>query len=204
MGYSSSGSQSGERRSHDNVADMFRMLQEFVGDWFVDQLVFSGRGGEPVGTAGRTTARLAIGRIAPNRITELPTSGFRGLSLIAYSPKYEQFELAFLDSLSDVGIGLLTGQLMMMTRSSEAICSQFGTTATVVREWSTGETSGLPGTAADTIDAYLPDTVTAAASASTTAESGSGSFRIVENKIATCPRCRRPTTHPSHSPSMPS
>lgn len=129
MGQSSSGKGRGE-----NVAEAFLSLQEIIGDWFCDELVFRAPNAEPVVNTGRTTCRATIGRLAIVAINELETSGERIVSLITFNPRDERFEMSYVNSLSDVGINLMWGQLVN-ARSSEQVRAQFGKAAMVIREW---------------------------------------------------------------------
>src|SRR5215475_14130246 len=121
MGHSSSGKGRGE-----NVAEAFQLLQEIVGDWSVQQLVFRAPNTEPVVNTGRTMCRSAIGGLAIVAINEIP-SGDSTVALITFNPRDERYEVAFVDTLSEVGFTPMTSQLLMI-RSSEEIRSQFGKT----------------------------------------------------------------------------
>jgi hypothetical protein len=133
MSHSSSG-----KGRDENVAEAFRSLQDVVGDWFVDELTFRAPDAEPIVNTGRTMCRAAIGRLAVVAINEIQTSGERTASLITFNPRDERFEFVFVNSLSDVGIIPMTGQLVM-TRSSEAVRARFGKAAMVIREFTLAE-----------------------------------------------------------------
>lgn len=139
-------SSSGKGRD-ENVAEAFRLLQEVIGDWFVDELTFRAPDAEPVVNTGRTMCRAAIGGLAIVAINELQTSGEMTVSLLTFNPRDERFEFVFVNSLSDVGIIPMTGRLVM-TRSSEELRAQFGKTATVIREFTLAENFSVePGIA---------------------------------------------------------
>ena len=131
--------------ARENVGEAFRALQEIVGDWFVDELLFRAPDAEPVMNTGRTMCRSVLGGLAIIAINEIATSGDRTVALITFNPRDDRFEIVFVDSLSDVGIVSMTGRFLM-TRSSEEIRTQFGKAATAVREWTIAENfSGEPG-----------------------------------------------------------
>src|SRR5215475_15574711 len=117
MGHSSSGKGRGE-----NVAEAFQLLQEIVGDWFVDALVFRAPNTEPVASTGRTMCRSAIGGLAIVAINEIP-SGDSTVALITFNPGDERYKVAFVDTRSEAGFALMTSQLLMI-QSSEEIRAQ--------------------------------------------------------------------------------
>lgn len=153
MAQSSSGSNPGRPPQGQSVAEMFRSLQELVGDWNIDQVVFVSPSDPntllttPVTNIGRMTCRSLISGVAILVITEIPAAGVKTSQLITFNPSADRFELALVDTTSEVGILLFTGQ-PLMTRSSEEIRAQFGKVATAIREWTLVQpTSGLPETA---------------------------------------------------------
>lgn len=154
MGQSSSGTQPGKRQGQ-SVANMFLSLQELVGDWTVQQLVFAPQTSERPGertarqmtNIGRLTCRSLIEGVAIIQIVEIPASGVKRVSLITFNPNTENFELALVDSTSDVGTIPMTGE-PLMTRSSEEIRARFGKASTAEREWTLVQPpAGLPETA---------------------------------------------------------
>src|SRR5215475_6226783 len=108
MGHSSSGKGRGE-----NVAEAFQLLQEIVGDWFVHQLVFRAPNTEPVVNTGRIMCRSAIGGLAINEFA----SGDSTVALITFNPGDERYEVAFVDTLSDLGFTPMTSPLLMIRSS---------------------------------------------------------------------------------------
>lgn len=131
--------------ARENAGEAFRSLQEIVGDWFVDELLFRAPNAEPVMSTGRTMVRSALGGLAVIAINESAISGDRTIALFTFDPREDRFEVAIVDSLSDVGIVPMTGRFLM-TRSSEEIRTQFGKAAMAIREWTIAEDfSGEPG-----------------------------------------------------------
>src|SRR5215468_10844786 len=96
--------------AREDVAEAFRSLQEIVGDWFVDELLFRAPNGEPVMNTGRTMCRSALGGLAIIAINEIAMPGDRTIALLTFNPRDERFEVAIVDSLSDGGITPMTGQ----------------------------------------------------------------------------------------------
>jgi len=144
MGQSTSGS-SGNARAQ-NVAEEFQSLQELLGDWIVDEFVFRTPNAEPIVNIGRTTCRTAIGRLTIVVITEIATSGEQTITLNTFDPRQNRYELALVNSVSDTGIVVMTGQ-SLNTRASEEIRTQFGKAAMAVREWTLapGQAAGQTG-----------------------------------------------------------
>lgn len=151
MVQSTSGSGSGNARGQ-NVAEEFRSLLELVGDWIVDEFVFRTPNAEPVVNTGRTTCRTSIGRLAIVVVTDIATSLEQTITLNTFDPRQNRYELALVDSNSDTGIVLMTGQ-SLNTRASEEIRAQFGKAAMAVREWTlaSGQQAGQAGIEFDRI-----------------------------------------------------
>ncbi len=153
MALTTSGAHPGRPQPGQGVAEMFRSLQELVGDWNVSQVVFVPAGTEahaplttPRVNIGRMTCRSLIGGVGILVIIEIPAAGIKQAQMITFNPSAERFELALIDWTSDAGIILFTGQLVN-TRSSEEIRAQFGKIATAVREWTLVQpTTGLAET----------------------------------------------------------
>jgi hypothetical protein len=128
-----------------NAGEAFGSLQEIVGDWFVDELLFRAPNAEPVVNTGRTMCRSALGGLAVIAINEIVMSRDRAVALFTFNPRDARFEAAIVNSLSDVGIVPYVGRFLM-ARSSEGIRAQFGKAATAIREWTIAEDfSGEPG-----------------------------------------------------------
>jgi hypothetical protein len=142
MGQSSG---SGNARGQ-NIQEEFASLQELLGDWIVDEFVFRTPTAEAIVNIGRTTCRAAIGRLAMVVITDIASTGEQMIQLQTFDPRQNRYELALVNSLSDTGIVLLTGQTVNQ-RSSEEIRVQFGKQAMAVREWNlvTGQAGGQTG-----------------------------------------------------------
>jgi hypothetical protein len=142
MGQSSG---SGNARSQ-NIQEEFLSLQDLLGDWIVDEFVFRTPNAEPIVNLGRTTCRAAIGRLSMVVVTDIATSLQQTIMLQTFDPRQNRYELALVDSISDTGIVLMTGQTLN-TRASEEIRAQFGKAALAVREWTlaTGQNLGQTG-----------------------------------------------------------
>src|SRR4051812_44663098 len=123
-----------ERERRENVAEEFQSLQQLVGDWFVDEAVFLTPNAEPIMSNGRVTCRSATDELSIVVITEIATTGERAISLVTFNPRNDRYELSLVNTLSDVGLIILTGR-SLMTRSSEDVRAQFGKAAMAVREW---------------------------------------------------------------------
>ena len=117
-----------------NVAEMFRLLQALVGDWYIDQQVFRGPNTQPIKITGRVTCRSLIGGLAVIVITEIPASGLRIVQLMTYNPRTRRYELSIVDASLDQGLALLTGE-QLNERSSPEIRARFGKAAMAVRQW---------------------------------------------------------------------
>lgn len=150
MGQSTSAS-SGNARGQ-NIQEEFESLQELLGDWIVDEFVFRTPNAEAIVNVGRTTCRAAIGRLAMVVITDITTSLEQTIQLQTFDPRQNRYELALVESDSDTGIVLMTGQTLNI-RSSDEIRAQFGKAAMAVREWTlvSGQQAGQAGLEFDRI-----------------------------------------------------
>ena len=150
MGQSTSAS-SGNARGQ-NIQEEFESLQELLGDWIVDEFVFRTPNAEAIVNVGRTTCRAAIGRLAMVVITDITTSLEQTIQLQTFDPRQNRYELALVESDSDTGIVLMTGQMLNIW-SSDEIRAQFGKAAMAVREWTlvSGQQAGQAGLEFDRI-----------------------------------------------------
>jgi hypothetical protein len=131
MGQSVSGK---EREPRESIVEEFQALQQLVGDWFVDESVFLTPDAEPILSNGRVTCRSATEALSIVVITEIATTGERAITLVTFNPRNDRYELSLVNTLSDVGLIVMTGR-SLMTRSSEEVRAQFGKAAMAVREW---------------------------------------------------------------------
>ncbi len=162
-----------------NIPGSFGELQTPVGDWFVDQFAFIGQSTEPLHRTGRVTSRTLIGGAAILAIFEIPSSGARFAMVVTFDPRADQYQLAFVDATSDIGLGILVSK-PENRRAPADVRARFGKAATVIREWTVAQTgSSLGGTAVDVIIAVLPEA--AAAEGLTEGSNAQGiSMRITE------------------------
>src|SRR5580765_2279633 len=102
MGQSTSGGK--ERGRREDVTEDFQLLQQLLGDWTVDEFVFTAPNAQAIVNVGRMTCRAEADRLAMNIVTDIASTKQRTAALETFDPAQDRYEAALVDNLSDTGI----------------------------------------------------------------------------------------------------
>jgi Protein of unknown function (DUF1579) len=163
------------------VTDVHKGLHEFVGNWKLEQKQWSAPNAKPVIHHGTTEYTVILNGLAAVMNVDVPSSGFKGLGLLTYNIKDGHLDMAWIDTLSDQGIVMMSG-LPEKAPAAHSIRSAFSQEATQERTWTT---------VVNAASACVPSKVLAAAAPHVNVARTAGApapqtvpMRLVENKIS--------------------
>jgi len=161
------------------VTEVHKGLHDFAGHWKLEQKQWSAPNAKPATHHGTTEYTVILNGLAAVMNVDVPSSGFKGTGLLTYNMKEGHLDMAWIDTISDQGIVIMSGlaeraPASATIRAAHAHATQERSWTTVVR----AESACLPRNAlaaashvnvARTAGAPAPESV---------------SMRLVENKIS--------------------
>ncbi|MCG8469378.1 MAG: DUF1579 domain-containing protein [Gemmatimonadetes bacterium] len=118
-------------------AQMQNALTQFVGDWDVQQEVWTEPGTDPTVYRGRSNCKAIADGRATLMVTEVPDANFKGIALMTWNDSTSQYDMAYVDTLSDQGILRMSGRPAGSATASKELQATFGK-ATQERVWTAG------------------------------------------------------------------
>jgi len=93
----------------DKVTEVHKGLHDFAGYWNLEQRQWSAPNTKPVTHHGKAEYKVILNGLAAVMDVDVPSSGFKGTGLLTYNIKGGHLDMAWIDTISDQGIVMMSG-----------------------------------------------------------------------------------------------